>query len=467
VPKEAQGCVARRTVIRKERLLAMPGEVLVEVGQTVQPDTVVARTQELPGEPYVVDLKAEFHTRLAPEEVDLACLKKIGDRVTAGETIARRARGAIGEILSVRCPVNGTVEFISRSSARILVREDPRSAEHVVIVAAAKDIDVWPPSLRMYMRFKEGDEVHQGSVIAASPRGLDSFDIAYSPVAGFIEKVCTRTGTVTIIRPVKETEVDAYLPGVVTEIVPDLGVVVTSTGIVIRGVFGIGFENYGPLMVIARDASDEVDEDRITPECAGKVLVTGAYVSEKALRRAADVGVRGIISGGADSLDLVRLIGMEIGVGITGQEDIPLTVVLTEGFGRMSMAAPVFALLSAGAGRIVSLNGSTQLRAGVIRPEVIIADDPGQATDRGYDALGAGGDAQTASGLVEGAGESTAGRRARVVAKPYFGAWGYVEGPPEQDSTLESGITATTVVVRLDDGRAVRVAKNNIEVQDG
>ncbi|MBC7239492.1 MAG: hypothetical protein H5T71_05280 [Chloroflexi bacterium] len=107
----------------------------------------------------------------------------------------------------------------------------------------------------------------------------------------------------------------------------------------------------------------------------GKVLLAGSLVTGDALRRAREVGVRGIISGGAHQGDLVSFTGREIVVGITGQE-ADVTVVLTAGFGRRAMDAGLFAELASHEGRVVSLNGTTQVRAGAVRPEVLIPLEP-------------------------------------------------------------------------------------------
>ena len=45
---------------------------------------------------------------------------------------------------------------------------------------------------------------------------------------------------------------------------------------------------------------------------------------------------------------------------------------ITEGFGNISMASRTFDLLKANENSYASLNGSTQIRAGVIRPELVI-----------------------------------------------------------------------------------------------
>ena len=77
------------------------------------------------------------------------------------------------------------------------------------------------------------------------------------------------------------------------------------------------------------------------------------------------------MTGGFDYDDIKALLGYEVGVAITGNEELGLTLVVTEGFGEIQMAPGTFALLKKHAGRRASINGATQIRAGVIRPEVV------------------------------------------------------------------------------------------------
>ncbi|MHB0885006.1 MAG: hypothetical protein ACYC41_03910 [Bacillota bacterium] len=447
------------TTIRRERLLPLPGEVLVREGQEVAADTVVARTEELPGEPYIIDLRAELKApKMTVEEVDRAVLKKVGQQVKAQEVIARHSHGFWGEVATCKSPVNGTVEFVSRSFARILLREDPRSAQPMAIVPVAKKLDVWPASLKTYMRFREGDEVRQGMILAASP-STAGLDYAYSPISGVIEKVCTKTGTVTIVRPVKVTAVDAYFAGRVESVIPERGAVIAATGTLIEGVFGVGFEHHGPLAVLTGSPEEDLDPATITDAHGGKVIVAGRRVTLEGLRRAVDVGACGAICGGVDHLDLVEWLGQEIEVGITGQEDVDFTLILTEGFGALPMDEPVFATLLAADGRVASVNGTTHVRAGVIRPEVVIVGQPGEAGDSGAFEGGAAevGRIPREPTLIEGA-------VVRLVGTRRFGQRGQVvEGPAERPA-LGTEARVKVVRVRLEDGTVISVPQANIEV---
>ncbi len=448
------------TIIRRERLLPLPGDVLVTEGQDVAADTIIARTEELPGEPYVIDLRAELKApKLAAEDVDRAVLKKVGEQVKAQEVIARHSHGFWGEVATCKSPVSGTVEFISRSFARILIREDPRSAQPTAIVAVARKLDVWPSSLKTYMRFREGDEVRQGMVLAASP-STAGMDYAYSPISGIIEKVCTKTGTVTIVRPVKETTVDAYFAGRVESVIPERGAVIAATGTLIEGVFGIGFEHHGPLAVLTRSPEEDLDPAAITDAHEGKIIVAGRRVTLEGLRRAVDAGACGAICGGVDNLDLVEWLGQEIEVGITGQEDVDFTLILTEGFGATPMDEAVFATLLAADGRVSSVNGSTHVRAGVIRPEVVIVGPPAGLGESGTAEAGTaewGGAARLEPALVEGAA-------VRLVGPRRFGQRGQVVEVPAERQALGTEARVKVVRVRLEDGTVISVPQANVEV---
>jgi hypothetical protein len=99
-------------------------------------------------------------------------------------------------------------------------------------------------------------------------------------------------------------------------------------------------------------------------------------------------------------------------------------------------------------GRSASMNGETQIRAGVIRPEVIIPHGGAEAESQG-EAL--------SSGMV-------LGTPVRVIREPYFGALGKVHGLPVELQATETESKMRVVDVELDDGRVVTVPRANVEI---
>ena len=74
--------------IEKERKIPTPGEVMVKVGDVSAPDTIIAKTEFIRGNPYVIDLKSELKRPLDMDLVDSVLLKKEGDHVQTGETVS-------------------------------------------------------------------------------------------------------------------------------------------------------------------------------------------------------------------------------------------------------------------------------------------------------------------------------------------------------------------------------------------
>ena len=114
----------------------------------------------------------------------------------------------------------------------------------------------------------------------------------------------------------------------------------------------------------------------------------------------------------------------------------------------MAMAQRTFDLLKSLEGRTASMNGATQIRAGVIRPEVLVPLEEGQ----------------TAAPKAAEVFELKIGTPIRVIREPYFGLLGTVTGLPPQLVTLESGTQVRVLTAKLSDGRDVTVPRANVEI---
>lgn len=84
--------VTKCTMLRRERLLPEPGEVLVQVGDFVQAMDVVARLH-VPSHIHAVDVARDL--RLRDEDIRPYLVKELGEAVRAGEPLAVR-RGPLG-----------------------------------------------------------------------------------------------------------------------------------------------------------------------------------------------------------------------------------------------------------------------------------------------------------------------------------------------------------------------------------
>jgi hypothetical protein len=248
-------------------------------------------------------------------------------------------------------------------------------------------------------------------------------------------------------------EVKAYVRGRVKEILPGEGVVIRTTGALVQGIFGVGPERFGRLSVVAKRPEEELTVGALPTDCRNLVLVAGSCVSLEVLKEAGARGAVGLVVGGIQDAALTEYVGRRIGVAVTGQERVPVTVVLTEGFGAMPMAARTFKLFLELAGRECSLSGATQIRAGVQRPEVVV---PIEFAD------GAVGAARASGG-----GELNLGTPVRMIRVPYFGLLGTVTALPPELVKLESGSLVRVLKAKLADGREVTVPRANVEIIAG
>ena len=147
--------------------------------------------------------------------------------------------------------------------------------------------------------------------------------------------------------------------------------------------------------------------------------------------------------------DLITILGEDIGVAITGEEKIDLSVIITEGFGELPMAQRTFELLSSLEGKRSSINGATQIRAGVLRPEVIIPYDDTDVVEEYSE--------KVSNGMKRGS-------VLRVIREPYFGEITRVTDLPVELQKVETGSRVRVVEVQLSDGRIVTVPRANVEI---
>ncbi|MCE2880832.1 MAG: hypothetical protein LW636_00540 [Planctomycetaceae bacterium] len=343
-------------------------------------------------------------------------LVKAGDRVGARDTVARTF-------------VEGEVTPVALAS---------------LLSAPAGDV----PSL---MLVKQGDTVEAGQPLARSKGifGLGKKEVP-SPAAGTVESISATTGQVILRGAPIAVEVKAYVSGTVVEALSGEGAVVECDAALVQGIFGVGGETVGPIRMAANSPDATLGAADIKPDMKGAVVVGGARMTAGAVQAAQAAGVAALVAGGIDDADLKAILGYDLGVAITGSERIGLTLVVTEGFGDIAMAARTFALLKGFEGREASVNGATQIRAGVMRPEIVVARQAG--------------DPAPSTGARPEEGALEIGTQVRLIRDPYFGLIGSVAALPSEPAVLGSGSKARVLEVTLGDGRRVTVPRANIEL---
>lgn len=363
--------VTDRTVIHRRRMLPLPGKVVVNIGDTISSQQVVARA-ELPGRVFPVNL--------------------------------------------------------------------------------ANQLSVAPGEIREYLTKKEGDVVGKDEMLAENKPLIKWFKTEIpSPVAGTIESVSTVTGQVLLREPPRVLQLLAYVDGTIVETIPQQGVVVETTCSLVQGIFGIGGETSGEIVMAVQTPDEPLTPGHFNSTMKGKVVVGGSFLPSEAMKEAKAAGVASLVVGGIHDEDLRVLLGYDLGVAITGTEQVGFTLILTEGFGTIPMASKTFKLLSSHAGQKASISGATQIRAGVIRPEIIIPQGEG----------GLGMATQTQRDGI------SLGDPVRIIRDPLFGCIGEVSALPPELTKIPTESEVRVLEVKFADGKKVVIPRTNIEVIEG
>lgn len=350
-----------------------------------------------------------------------------------------------------RLPLKGTVVVENGTTVQpddIVAKTDLPGNVQMVNVANQLNIDA--DDVNDAMTVKVGSEVRKDDMIAETKGLFGMFKSnVTAPVDGTIEVISDTTGQVVIREAPIPVEIDAYMSGRIKEVIPEEGVVIESEGVFIQGIFGIGGESRGDLAVIVKDREEEITEELITSKLAGKIVVGGSFISLKAYKKAIQMKVAGVVVGGFNYFDLEDILGYTLGVAITGSEDLVTSLILTEGYGKIRMGSQTFDLLKEHHGKFTSVNGATQIRAGVIRPEIVIPLS-------GDELKGDHKDAHASEGIQ-------AGSLVRVIRAPYFGRMGKVVDLPSELRKMESETMVRVAIIEID-GENIEIPRANLEM---
>jgi hypothetical protein len=362
-----------------------------------------------------------------------------GLKVKRSTTVTKLRRlPLLGEVF----PKEGDIVSYDKIVARTEISGNPE------IVKVAMLLGIEPEDIERFMDIKIKGTVEEGQVMASYNAffGLIKKRVE-APISGTIESISEITGQVILRGPPIPVKIDAYIPGTVVEIMPREGVFIETNAAFIQGIFGIGGEIHGEIKLTVEHNTDIIDANMITINDKGKILIGGSLVTLEALQKAVEIGVSAIVSGGIRHQDLITFTGEEIGVAITGQEELGLTIIITEGFGKMTMSQRTFDLLKSFEGYKASVNGVTQIRAGVLRPEIIIPHEEREEDE--------------SEALIQG---MVPGTPIRIIRKPYFGTIGKVHNLPVELQALESESKVRILTVELDNGEIVTVPRANVEI---
>ncbi len=329
-------------------------------------------------------------------------------------------------------PVAGKVlvHINQRVNPTDVIAEASFAREHVLL-DVARTLGVSPAVADKLIKVKEGDRLSQGALVAEG-RGLFARSIK-APRAGRV----MIAGGGQVLMEVGDTRVElkAGLPGVVTQVLPERGVVIRTAGALIQGVWGNGRIDNGLMVSLLEKPDDVLNADRLDVSLRGSVILGGHVRDLETLKAAAELPARGLILSSLLSPLIVPAYQMRY------------PIIIMDGFGAMPMNSAAFRLLTTNNKREVTVNAEHFDRYSGNRPEVIIplpvSNEPPEPNS--FETF-------------------TVGQTVRLRRPPSAGMIGTLSNLPAGLSTLPNGLRAPAAEVKLENGETVLVPLVNLEV---
>ena len=329
-------------------------------------------------------------------------------------------------------PVAGkvNVHVNQRVNPTDVIAEASFAREHVLL-DVARTFGVSATAADKMIRVKEGDRLAQGALVAEG-RGLFARSIK-APRAGRV----MIAGGGQVLMEVGDTRVElrAGLPGVVTQVLPERGVVIRTAGALIQGVWGNGRIDNGLMVSLLEKPDDVLNASRLDVSLRGSVILGGHVRDLETLKAAAELPVRGLILSSLLSPLIVSAYQMRY------------PVILTDGFGAMPMNSAAFRLLTTNNKREATVNAEHFDRYSGNRPEVIIplpvSTEPPEPNN--FEAF-------------------SVGQTVRLRRPPNAGMIGSLSSLPAGLSTLPTGLRAPAAEIKLENGETLLVPLVNLEV---
>lgn len=238
-----------------------------------------------------------------------------------------------------------------------IIAEAPGSGKHI-IVDLKRALGIQKGSIADYIGDrKAGDKLQKGDIIA-QVGGLFK-RVVRAP--SDCQIVAFGSSQVMLVEPTSSHELRAGYSGTITDVLPEHGAIIESTGSLVQGVWGNGKINQGLLITAIKQPDEELTTARLDVSYRGAIVLAGACLKTEVLKAASDLQLRGLIlsSMAADLQPLASSLGFPL--------------VILEGFGHLPMNPLSYDLLTNSENRDVSLNAAYNISLNGEVPEIFIS----------------------------------------------------------------------------------------------
>ncbi len=292
-----------------------------------------------------------------------------------------------------------------------------------------------------------GDKVFTGEIIAKQSTFFSlKHQVFKAPIDGIIESIDDNGDVMIRMFPQHMTQSSLYW-GVVKAINKNttkhaavtedtalakgqVTVVIETQVAVLYGVMGSGKKRQGRI-TLACEASDFLLPQKMDERLENSIIVGGSLVDHGVLEKAIMLHASGIITGGIHLRDAAAM-GMKVPQE-TQATDVGTSIIVTEGFGTVSIGLEHFAMLSTYNGRYAIIDGNAASLTIPIQQQELVAAAKLQA--------------QTVKAAATV--EASPGLLVRILEANTFGKTGKIKKISTRQELLGSGINAYTATVVL------------------
>lgn len=299
----------------------------------------------------------------------------------------------------------------------------------ILMLDVVRGLGISPSETAACLVRELGENLKQGDVIAqfegAFPR------LIRAPVEGTL--MDCHQGRVVLATGVTYFRIQAGIIGVVEDLIPEYGAVLSTRGSLLQGVWGNGRVGAGVLKVIDLPFEDLLEPSNDDSIESGQLLATGKCLHADSLAYLVEIEPAGLIFGGL-SPELIPI-----------ARELPMPVIVLQGFGDLPPDPDLMALLKSREGEMASVNACESNLFDGVRPEVIIPKAVGESEkELGFRV------------------KLAVGQWVRVLSGKALGQAGEVVELLETRTEFESGLALQTAVIQLQNGETTHIPQQNL-----
>lgn len=303
--------------------------------------------------------------------------------------------------------------------------------DKILLLDIARGLSVTETNVKEFLVRQPGEQLYEGDVIAQVEGALPR--LVRSPVNGRFVGLHQAAAVFEIGQDI--IQLQAGMPGVVNTVIPEYGAVLSTSGLLLQGVWGNGCINSGSLRVLVETWSVPLEASMLADADPEQVLAAGYCL---------DANVFDVL----EALKPAGLILASLAPGLLpSAAALPIPIIVLQGFGIIPPAAFYLDMVTPLAGEIACLHARPTDRLQGLRPEVIIPQD---------------GDSENV--ILGSRTKLQTGLRVQVCSGEAMGLVGLVAKLNEGFTHFDSGLQVASAVIQLENGERITVPSQNLVV---